>query len=102
MRAAISEACTAEPPGELMATATATMPLRWKARSRTSLTALKDRPVRNGVTEPIVPLSLITGTTGTLARQGGGTNRLRKERRAVLIRADAKLGHPAGSTPLRA
>src|SRR5262245_26556111 len=78
MRLAISEDCTAEPPGELMASATAVTPPTEKLRSSVRARPLSDRPLRQGPSGPMTPTSRSTATTGTpRARAIGSQSRTR-------------------------
>src|SRR5215831_10863455 len=65
--------CTAEPPGELMASATAA-PFMAKARSRERATVEMVRPGLSGVEKPITPERRTTGTTARCARKRGGSS----------------------------
>ena len=66
--------CTAEPPGELMTSATAFARLIAKARSRSFAEFAKVMPAASGVERPIAPVSRTTGTIGRVrnrrARRG--------------------------------
>src|SRR3990170_2843056 len=64
--------CTAEPPGELIWMATALAPRMEKALSMAEALVDRARPGRSGVTTPIGPLNLRTGTRGArLVRKSG-------------------------------
>ena len=79
MRAWIRADWTGEPPGELMLIATAAMPLRAKARSRTPFDDLKVMAGRKGEPMPMAPLSATWLTTGTDLRKRKGIKRLKKD-----------------------
>src|SRR5918996_3509010 len=71
IRAAINADCTGEPPGELIASATALAPRTLNARSRAGLTAVSDKPTPRSDGPPITPARRTTGTTGTRGRNPG-------------------------------
>ncbi len=72
MRAAISEDWTGEPPGELMASATAAGRLRRKARSSTGARTASERPAPAArPTAPMVPVRRTTATTGRRGERKG-------------------------------
>ena len=65
MRLKIRCDCAAEPPGELMTSATALAPGTEKARSRSGATLDMATPVRSGITAPMGPDSRNTGMMGS-------------------------------------
>ena len=58
---------TAEPPGELISSATARARGHAKARSSGFATDASVKPGRSGVEKPMTPVSRTTGTTGSVA-----------------------------------
>src|ERR1700722_12346701 len=76
--------CTAEPPGELMSSATALALRVLKARSSVRATPASVSPGRSGVEKPITPVRRTTGTMGTSLRQRRGSI----GRKAATARAD--------------
>src|SRR6266850_257660 len=68
----------AEPPGELIASATARARGQAKARSSCLATFASVMPGRSGVENPITPVSRTTGTTGMSPRNRRGRTGRRK------------------------
>ena len=60
--------CAADPPGELITSATAFAPGIEKARSSIGATFAMARPARRGITAPMAPDRRTTGTTGRFLR----------------------------------
>ena len=69
MRRKIRCDCAGDPPGELMASATAAALRTAKTRSSVRATPAIVRPGRSGVEKPMTPVSRTTGTTGTIAAE---------------------------------
>ena len=72
MRFWINADCTGEPPGELIASATALSPPTLNARAMTGASDSSDSPRRRGPNDPITPDSGMTATVG-----GGWITRFR-------------------------
>src|ERR1700752_1156421 len=70
--------CTADPPGELISSATARARGHANARSSGFATEASVRPGRSGVEKPITPLSRTTGTVGVSPRKRRGSTGFRK------------------------
>ena len=88
MRRAMSVACTAEPPGELMARATALTWRSLKARSMGVARLASPSPRRSGPIWPMTPAKRSTATTG-------GGRRRRARRRTLPRRAMSIMGRAA-------
>ena len=70
--------CTAEPPGELISSATARARGQAKARSSGFATDASVSPGRSGVENPMTPESRTTGTTGMSPRKRRGSTGLQE------------------------
>src|SRR5215472_16651529 len=85
--------CTAEPPGELIASATAEALRTEKARSSGRATDEMVSPGRKGVETPITPESRTTGTTAAPPRRrAGNRGRRRSNSRCKVSRMGEDIG----------
>ena len=74
IRLAMSADCTGEPPGELIASATALAPRILNARSSAGLIPVSERPMPRRDGPPITPESRTTGTTERASAIGARAN----------------------------
>ena len=81
MRRKIRCDCAADPPGELITSATACACGTENARSSKGATLDMANPERSGIAAPMAPLSRTTGTTGWRVRKRLGRRKLRRSRR---------------------
>src|SRR5262249_38425382 len=90
--------CTAEPPGELIASATAEALRTENARSSERATDEMVSPGRNGVPKPITPESRTTGTTAAPPRRRAGSSGRRRSDSQCKV---SRMGEDIGRNGLR-